>query len=57
MSFGEYGMMKNLERGTKIRNQRGEDLTVLGVIDGTMVQTYEHCNDLYHITKIRVISN
>ena len=42
----------NLKRGTKVKNQYGETLTVLEVIGGLMVRTYEDFNNLYHCTKL-----
>lgn len=44
--------MKALKKGIKVRNQYGQYLTVMEVIDGKMIRTYEEPNDLYHITKI-----
>ena len=44
--------MLNLKKGTKVKNQYGEILTVLKVIDGTAVRTYEDYNNLYHYTKL-----
>jgi hypothetical protein len=43
-----------MKKGTKIRNQYGETLTVIEVIDGLMVRVYEDFNNLYHISKITV---
>ena len=42
----------NLKRGTKVNNLYGETLTVLEVIDGLMVRTYEDYNNLYNYTKL-----
>jgi hypothetical protein len=42
----------NLKRGPKVRNQYGETLTVLEVIDNLMVKTYEDTINLYHYTKL-----
>ena len=42
----------NLKRGTKVKNQYGETLTVLEVIGGLMIRTYEDFNNLYHCTKL-----
>ena len=42
----------NLKRGTKVKNQYGETLTVLEVIGGIMINTYEDFNNLYHCTKL-----
>jgi len=42
----------NLKRGTKVKNQYGETITVLEVIDGLMVRTYEDYNNLYHCSKL-----
>ena len=42
----------NLKRGTKVKNQYGETLTVLEVIGNLMVRTYEDFNNLYHCTKL-----
>lgn len=44
--------MKNLTKGSKVKNQYGESLTVLEVIDNLMVRTYEDFNNLYHISKL-----
>jgi len=41
-----------LTNGTKVKNQYGQRLTVLEVIDGLMVRVYEDFNNLIHITKI-----
>ena len=42
----------NFKRGMKIKNQYGETLTVLEVIGGLMINTYEDFNNLYHCTKV-----
>lgn len=44
----------NMKKGTKVTNEYGQKLTVLEVIDGTMVRVYEDFNNLYHITKLFV---
>lgn len=42
----------NLKKGAKVKNQYGDTLTVLEVIDGVMIRTYEDFNNLYHYTKM-----
>ena len=44
-----------MKKGTKVKNQYGETLTVLEIIDLTTVRVYEDFNNLYHITKLSVI--
>lgn len=43
---------QELKRGTKVKNQYGETLTVLEVVGGLMVRTYEEFNTLYHCSKL-----
>lgn len=43
---------QQLKRGMKVKNQHGKELTVLEVIGGLMVRTYEDFNNLYHCTKL-----
>ena len=42
----------DLKNGTKVKNQYNHELTVLEVIDGLMIRTYEEINNLYHYTKL-----
>ncbi len=44
-----------MKKGTKVKNQYGDKLTVLEVIDNKMVKTYEDLNNLYHITKLFIV--
>jgi hypothetical protein len=44
-----------MKKGTKVKNQYNETLTVLEVIDNTTVRVYEDINNLYHITKLFLI--
>ena len=44
-----------MKKGTKVKNQYNETLTVLEVIDNTTVRVYEDINNLYHITKLFII--
>jgi len=44
-----------MKKGTRVRNQYGETLTVIEVIDGTMVRVYEAYNDLHHISKLTIL--
>lgn len=46
-----------LKRGQKVRNFYGQTLTVLEVIDGLMIRTYEDINNLYHFTKLTFNGN
>ncbi len=41
-----------LKRGMKVKNQFGATLTVLEVVGGLMIRTYEDFNNLYHCTKL-----
>jgi hypothetical protein len=42
----------NLKKGTKVKNQYNHILTILEVIDNTMIRVYEDYNNLYHFTKL-----
>ena len=44
--------IQDLKRGMKIKNQYGQTLTVLEVVGGLMIRTYEDFNNLYHCTKV-----
>lgn len=46
--------VSELKRGTEVKNQYGNILTVLEVIGGLMIRTYEDYNNLYHYTKLSV---
>ena len=52
MYICSYKKRKAMKKGTKVKNQYGETLTVLEVIDGVMVRVYEDFNNLIHITKV-----
>jgi hypothetical protein len=41
-----------MKNGTKVKNQYNETLTVLEVIDGLTIRTYEEPSNLYHISKL-----
>lgn len=44
--------MTNLKKGSKVKNQYGETRTILAVIDGRMIRTFEEPNNLYHPSKL-----
>lgn len=44
--------VSELKRGLKVKNQHGETLTILEVVGGVMVRTYEDFNNLYFYTKL-----
>ena len=48
-------MNTQLTKGTKVKNNYGETLTVLEVSDGLMVRVYEDFNNLIHISKISLV--
>lgn len=48
--------IKDIKRGQKVKNKFGKILTVIEVIDGLMVRTYEEYNNLYHISNLLVNS-
>jgi hypothetical protein len=48
-------MKAQIIKGTKVKNNYGETLTVLEVVDGLMVRVYEDFNNLIHISKISLV--
>lgn len=44
--------VSELKKGTKVKNQYGESLTVLEIIDNLTIRTYEDFNNLYHFSKL-----
>ncbi len=45
-------MDTQIKRGTKVQNQEGKTLTILEIVGGLMVRTYEEFNSPYHATKL-----